>query len=282
MKRFADRIRNNIYLLEVVEFLGLSLLFGILGVLIRAPVKEIVNVVPGSWLILLLAWAFYLLMIYFWRSTPLWLIIGLAILSAGSAIGLYIFLGVFDLNRVILGRVLYVGAAPLEYFWNKESSEDLREWKKARQAATSPSTKSVDTKAEPSPQESVPIAPSASQPAQIDQQQRISQLDKEISALNQEVDELNRQMPKLSNWSSLFSLLLIIGGLYTPALGSSENIGLFLLIGGILVLTGIGLMIKRNRFYKKNCKPVLDEIEKKNQYVQQLVRESQNLKNARY
>jgi hypothetical protein len=88
-------------------------------------------------------------------------------------------------------------------------------------------------------------------------------------------------MPKLSNWSTIFSVLLIIGGLYTPILGSSENIGLLLLIGGISVITGIGLIIKRNRYYKKN-KPVLDEIEKKKQHLLQLVRESQNLKNARY
>jgi hypothetical protein len=81
----------------------------------------------------------------------------------------------------MLGRVLYVGDAPLEYFWNKESSEDLREWKKARQAAISPSTKSVDNKAQPSQQESALIAPSASQPAQNDQQEKRRQAEESLS-----------------------------------------------------------------------------------------------------
>ena len=65
----------------------------------------------------------------------MWLIIGIAILSGGVALPFYIFLGLFDLNRLMLDRGLYAGDAPLEYFWNKESSENLREWKKARKAA---------------------------------------------------------------------------------------------------------------------------------------------------
>jgi HEAT repeat protein len=146
--------------------------------------------------------------------------------------------------------------------------------------------RNIETEAQPSQQEKRRQVEESLSQAQYEREQRISQLDKEISSLNQEVDKLNRQMPKLSNWSPIFSLLLIIGGLYgglyTLTHGSSENIGLYFLIGGISVITGFGLMIKRNRFYKKNCKPVLDEIEKKKQHLLQLVRESQNLKNARY
>jgi len=200
---------------------------------------------------------------------------------------------------ILLPYGVYLLATPLNQKWLKEHGKTKRDVPPPRKPIETKiiSTKSVDTEAQPSQQESAPIVPSASQPAQNDQQekrrqveespsqaqyeqqQRISQLDKEISSLNQEVDKLNRQMPKLSNWSTIFSILLIIGGLYTPILGSSENIGVFLLIGGISVITGIGLIIKRNNYYKKN-KPVLDEIEKKKQHLLQLVRESQNLKNA--
>lgn len=139
----------------------------------------------------------------------------------------------------------------------------------ARQPTISPSIKPVVTAAQESPGQE-----------QSDRQQRISQLDKEISSLNQEVDELKRQLPKSQNLSPLVSVLLIIGGLYTPILGPSENIGILLLIGGVSVITGLALIVKRNRFYKIN-KPVLTEMENKKQRLLQLGREVQGLKNAK-
>lgn len=138
MNNVIGLVRKNIYLLEIVELFTLNLLWIIWWAFSGRPFDYLVNLILMSYFILLCAWAFYLLLIFIWRTTSIWLIIGLAVLSGGIAIGGYVFLGLFDLNRLMLDKVAYIGEAPVEYFWNKESSANLREWKKTRQAVKNP------------------------------------------------------------------------------------------------------------------------------------------------
>lgn len=135
MSSIITRIRSNIYWLEITTLFVLSLLWIIWGILDGRSILYIVKLVLLTYFILWCAWGFYLLMIYFWRSTPLWLLIVLAVLSAGAAIGGYLFLAVFDLFRLMLYRTLYHGDAPVEYFWDKNSSENLKAWKRDQKAA---------------------------------------------------------------------------------------------------------------------------------------------------
>lgn len=138
MNNAVNLVRKNIYLLEIVELFALNLLWIVWWLFSGRPFDYLVNLILISYFIVLCAWAFYLLMVFIWRTTSIWLLVGLAVLSGGIAIGVYAFLGLFDLNRLMLDKVAYRGEAPLEYFWNKESSENLREWKKARKAAQNP------------------------------------------------------------------------------------------------------------------------------------------------
>lgn len=71
----------------------------------------------------------------------------------------------------------------------------------------------------------------------------------------------------------IFGVLFFIGGLYLLSFGLTENTSLLLIVGVISVIIGIALFVNRNRFYRKSYKPAFDEIEKRKQRLQQLVRE---------
>ncbi|MCX6059864.1 MAG: J domain-containing protein [Chloroflexi bacterium] len=102
--------------------------------------------------------------------------------------------------------------------------------------------------------------------AEYERQQRIYQIDNEISALNHDIGKLKQEMP---NWSLMFILLLIIGGIYILPLAINSSV--FLMAGGISIIAGLGLLVKRDTFYRNNYKPMLDEIEKRKQHLYKIV-----------
>jgi curved DNA-binding protein CbpA len=105
--------------------------------------------------------------------------------------------------------------------------------------------------------------------------QRINQLDQEISLMNQEISKLNKDLPKMP--TPIFGILFFIGGMFSLG-GSSENTGLFLFLSVISFIIGGILFSTRNRFYRENYKPIIDEVEKQKQRLQQLIRERHYLK----
>lgn len=109
--------------------------------------------------------------------------------------------------------------------------------------------------------------------------QEINQLDQEISLMNQEINRLNRDLPKMP--TAIFGTLFIVGGYCGGMLslvGALENGGLFLFLSAISIIIGLKLHSNRNRFYRENYRPVIDEVEKRKQHLQQLVRERSRLK----
>lgn len=140
-----ERARQNILVLEAIELTVLFILLGLftvwLGMSDGAPSDELlINIIVvlfvmgGAVVSVLVAWGMYLLVIRIMRRLPLWIFVPLVIVSGGLALGVVVVISLFDLNRLMLARLLYNGEAPVEYFWSKESSQALEAWKRGERA----------------------------------------------------------------------------------------------------------------------------------------------------
>ncbi len=65
------------------------------------------------------------------------LVIGVIVLSLayGSGIVIILVASIFDLNRLILTKTLYLGDAPIEYFWSPKSRLEFLEWNQKNKLA---------------------------------------------------------------------------------------------------------------------------------------------------
>ncbi len=102
--------------------------------------------------------------------------------------------------------------------------------------------------------------------AQYNQQQRVNQTGRENPTLNQAIENSSHVVPNLS---ILFTVCLIIGGIYLLLLAENHHTVLF--VGGTCIAIGFVMMVKRYGFFNKNYKPVLDEIEERKQHPYRLV-----------
>lgn len=102
--------------------------------------------------------------------------------------------------------------------------------------------------------------------AQYNQQLSVNQIGREIPSLNQSIEKTCHIVPNLS---LLFTVYLIIGGVYILLLAESHHTILF--AGGTFIAIGFVMMIKRYGLFYKSYKPVLDEIEKRKQHPYKLV-----------
>jgi hypothetical protein len=136
----AERIRRNIYALEAIELAGLSMLLvlvlGLIG--ISSPsanqdywsglVITTLCIVPAAGLAL---WGLYLLQLKILIPLPVGcLIVGVIVASLvyGAGIIMILLISLFDLNRQILSKSLYLGDAPVEYFWSPRSRVQHSAW----------------------------------------------------------------------------------------------------------------------------------------------------------
>src|SRR5258706_8029135 len=111
--------------------------------------------------------------------------------------------------------------------------------------------------------------------AEIERKERIIQLD-------QEINKLSNRLPKMQ--TPIFGILLFIGGFYAgyfslALLASSENIGFFFVfIIAMSFIISINQFSNRNKFYREKYKPAFNEVDKRKQRLQQLIRERHYLK----
>ncbi len=139
---FVSHIRHNIYFLEMTEWVLLGLAVTILGHVAEGSMHTLIVEIalfPSIWkvfsLIFWFIWGIYLLLIRWIRwylPVPDWVLLILVLLSGGVAIVVYGSILLFDVNRLILVKTVYVGEAPVEYFWEKASTKRLQAWKQAR------------------------------------------------------------------------------------------------------------------------------------------------------
>jgi curved DNA-binding protein CbpA len=105
--------------------------------------------------------------------------------------------------------------------------------------------------------------------------QKISQLDQEISLVNEEISKISKDLPKLP--SSILAVSLSLGSSFIFLIAITESINFLFYIGGFSLLAGIYLFNERAKFYKKNYKPIFDEVEKRKQRLQLLIQERRYL-----
>jgi hypothetical protein len=129
-------IRKSIYFLEAIELIILGALFALImninTNLFTEDIKAGIAAVIGFPIIVLVVWGLYLLQLKTMATLPLGcLITSLVVLTFvyGVGIAIVILISIFDLNRLILSQMLYLGDAPLEYFWSPNSRAEYVEWK---------------------------------------------------------------------------------------------------------------------------------------------------------
>jgi hypothetical protein len=141
MNQLVIRIRNNIYALEAIGLSTLAVLFALFMWLVdlTTPPEDWAIYVLGTLmsvfafpLITLFIWGLYLFEIKAAASLPLGcLMAGMIALSLAYGIGIIIvvLVSLFDLNRLIMVKLLYTGDAPVEYFWSPGSRREYAIWK---------------------------------------------------------------------------------------------------------------------------------------------------------
>lgn len=130
--------------LEALEALELALLgFGLwcAGVLLTLGTPDVTFLSQLSLLVLIEAgmlgsWLIYLLYIRIARAAGRRLDIGLWIIAA-AATASYTFWAwtLLDLNRLLVSKLFYRGAAPVEYAWSARSKQMRKAWQQAQKAA---------------------------------------------------------------------------------------------------------------------------------------------------
>ena len=124
-----------LYLLEVVELAFLGLLLVVFDLVGNNSLEDTINFLIGWSFIALIAWGLYIFQLKTMASYPIGcLIIGLIVLSLayGAGIVIVILFSLFDLNRLILAKTLYLGDAPVEYFWSPASRMEYAQWKQQK------------------------------------------------------------------------------------------------------------------------------------------------------
>ena len=114
------------------------------------------------------------------------------------------------------------------------------------------------------------------------QQQRLNRIDNEILFLNRDIRKLKQDMPRMSNLPPFIILFLAFAGIYYFLLTLFGNGIGYLFISGASFFIGHNILKNRNSFYKSNCKPIIDEIERRKQRIYKLVYEKQKLINTEY
>lgn len=115
------------------------------------------------------------------------------------------------------------------------------------------------------------------QRAEYGRQQKVRQLDQEIVSLTQEIQRLTSRIAKIYNRSALLVGVPILAGVYSLSFTGGENGGIVLTIGTALIVLGLGLIVRRKRFYAIICGPLLQDVERGKMQLQQLKRERENL-----
>lgn len=133
-------LRSRMAAIEAVELGVLSL--GVLALMAVAGVMEaeitLVNVLATSVLIigaLFILWGSYNLYIWLARAGGGALDVGLWVIAAAATASVTFWAwSAFDVNRWILAKVFYRGAAPVEYAWSAKSKQRRKAWEAARKA----------------------------------------------------------------------------------------------------------------------------------------------------
>lgn len=107
------------------------------------------------------------------------------------------------------------------------------------------------------------------------QGQKVSQLDQEISLIREEISKISKELPKLP--TSIFAISLSLGSFIIFLIAYIVDITFLYFIGAFSLITGIYLFNERAKFYKKNYKPIFDEVEKRKRRLEQLVQERRYL-----
>ncbi|MBK7453379.1 MAG: DnaJ domain-containing protein [Anaerolineales bacterium] len=105
--------------------------------------------------------------------------------------------------------------------------------------------------------------------------QRIGQLDQEILLVNEEISKISKDLPQLP--PSIMAISFSLGSLFIFMIAMTQSIVSLFYIGGFSLIAGIYLFNERAKFYKKNYKPIFDEVEKRKQHLQLLVQERRYL-----
>lgn len=137
-------------MIEAIELSGLGIVLGLLAGLIGETTSNgietsfvvtfltFLTFACISPLVMLILWGLYLLEIRTMPRLPIGcLIVGVIVLSLAYGLGivLVIHISLFDLNRLILARSLYLGDVPVEYFWSPNSRQQHAEWKQEKKMA---------------------------------------------------------------------------------------------------------------------------------------------------
>jgi curved DNA-binding protein CbpA len=105
--------------------------------------------------------------------------------------------------------------------------------------------------------------------------QKIRQLDQEISLVNEEISKISKDLPQLP--PSIMAISFSLGSPLFFLIAITERINFLFYIGGFSLIVGIHLFNERAKFYKKNYKPIFDEVEKRKQRLQLLIQERRYL-----
>lgn len=147
-------LRSRMTTIEAVELGVLS--FGVFALMAVVGVAEaditLVNVLATSVLIigaLFILWGSYNLYIRLARAGGGALDVGLWVIAAAATASVTFWAwSVFDVNRWILAKVFYRGAAPVEYAWSAKSKQRRKFWEAARKAAATAQVDGVMSKVE--------------------------------------------------------------------------------------------------------------------------------------
>ncbi len=124
-------------------------------------------------------------------------------------------------------------------------------------------------------------AQSDTKPPPIEHQRELNEIDQAILSVTQEIEQLTVQIPKPSTASAIFAVLFIGFGINPVIFGLLENDLLPFLLGLTLMLAGVGLLVRRNRFYDTHCRPLLQQVAKKRVELQQLQQAREQLLQTR-
>lgn len=133
-------LRNRMGAIEAVELGVLS--FAVFALMAVVGIMEaeitLVNVLATSVLIigaLFILWGSYNLYIRLARAGGGALDVGLWVIAAAATASVTFWAwSIFDVNRWIMAKLFYRGAAPVEYAWSAKSKQRRKAWELARKA----------------------------------------------------------------------------------------------------------------------------------------------------
>ena len=133
-------LRSRLGAIEAVELgvlsLGVMVLMAVVG--LTDPGITLVNVLAASVLIigaLFILWGSYNLYIRLARAGGGALDVGLWVIAAAATASVTFWAwSIFDVNRWIMAKLFYRGAAPVEYAWSAKSKQRRKIWEAARKA----------------------------------------------------------------------------------------------------------------------------------------------------